>query len=218
MKLSDKTLSLLKNFNSINQSLVVKAGNQLKTMSGGKNIIGKADVDETFPVDFAIFELSRFLGVLSLFKDYDIEFYDDHLKIAQDKSVVRYAYAEPSNIVTAPDKTLVLPSREITFDLPEKDLQSILKAASVLGVPEMAVVGEDGTIYVKAINSKKGDDQFSIAVGVAEASFNMIFKAEYLKVLSADYRVTISAQGLAEFTTPGLTYWVATEQSSKYGV
>ena len=219
MKISQKTQSILKNFNSINQSIVVKPGNTLKTISGGRNIFARSTVDESFPSDFAIHELSKFLGAVSLFNDPDFEFFDDHLKISEGKNYIRYTYADKSLIVQPPDKEIVLPSKDVFFELTEKDLSTVQKALSVLQVPEMAVVGEDGTIYVKANSSKNpSSDSFSIAVGVTDKSFNMIFKGEYLKFLPANYRVNVSAKGIAEFATDGLSYWVATEQNSRFGV
>lgn len=219
MKLSDKTLGILKNFSTVNQSILVKPGNVIRTISGARNVFAQATVEETFPAQFSIYELSKFLGALSLFKDPDIEFFDGHLKISEGKNFIRYTYADESMIVTPPDKAVELPSRDIYFELTEKDLSTVQKALSVLQVPEMSVVGEDGTIYVKAINNKNpSSDHFSIAVGVTDKSFNAIFKAEYLKFLPADYKISISNKGFAEFATDGLSYWIASEHTSKFGV
>ena len=42
MKLSDKTISVLKNFSSINQSILFKEGNKLRTISVMKNILAQS--------------------------------------------------------------------------------------------------------------------------------------------------------------------------------
>ena len=54
MKLSDKTLSVLKNFSSINQSILFKEGNKLRTISVMKNILAEATINEEFSRDFGI--------------------------------------------------------------------------------------------------------------------------------------------------------------------
>lgn len=219
MKISQNTLSILKNFSTFNKSIMVKKGNTIKTITGGKNVFARANVDETFPEDFAIYELPKFLGSISLFTNPDFEFFEDHLKISEGKNYIRYMYCDPSLIVTPPDKEIVLPSKDIYFELAEQDLNTVLKALGILGMPEVSIVGEDGTIYVKANNNKNpSSDQYSIAVGVTTASFNMIFKGEYLKFMNANYKVTVSSKGLAEFATDNLSYWVATEQNSKFGI
>lgn len=219
MKLSEQTLSVLKNFNTINQSVLVKPGNTIRTISGQRNVFARASVAETFPAKFAIFELSKFLGTVSLFKDPDFEFFDDHLKITEGKTVSRYTYADESMIVVPPDKEIDLPSKDIYFELSEKDLSTIQKAIGILQVPELSVVGEDGTIYVKAINNKNpSSDQYSIAVGVTDQSFNAIFKSEYLKFMPGNYKINISNKGYAQFESDGLSYWIAAEHTSKFGV
>lgn len=219
MKISQKTLSILKNFSSIQKSIVIKQGNVIKTISGEKNLFARALVNESFPTQFSIYELSKFLGAISLFDDPDFEFFDDHLKISEKKNFIRYTYADESLIVTPPDKEIQIPSKDIYFELTEKDFSGVLKAASVLQAPEITVVGEDGTIYVKANNNSNASaDSYSIAVGVTDASFNMIFKSEHFKFINGAYKVNISAKGIGEFVSDAVTYWIATESKSKFGV
>ena len=219
MKISEKTLGILKNFSTINQSLLVRPGNVIRTIHPMKTVFASATVEENFPTQFAIYELSKFLGSISLFDDPDFEFYDDHMKISEGKNYIRFVYADQSMIIVPPTKQIELPSRDVYFELSEKDLGTINKALSVLQVPEMSVVGEDGTIYVKALNNKNvSSDQYSLAVGVTDKSFNAIFKSEFMKLLPADYKINISNKGYAEFATQGLTYWVATDHTSKFGI
>ena len=73
MKLSDATISILKNFSSINQSIIVAEGNKLRTISVMKNILAEATVEETFPRTFAIYDLNEFLNGLSLHEDYTLD-------------------------------------------------------------------------------------------------------------------------------------------------
>lgn len=217
MKLSENCLNVLKNFSTINPSILVKSGNVIKTISPQRTIFARAELDEVFPSDFAIYELSKFLGALTLFDDPEVSFFDDHLKISHNKNSIRYTYADPSMIVTPPDKDINLPGVDVSFELTSEDLARLQKALSILRVPEMSVSGEDGTIYMKAINNKNpSSDSFSIAVGVTDKAFNMIFKAENLKIMNRNYNVNISSKGISEFKSDNLTYWIATESQSKF--
>lgn len=219
MKISENCLNVLKNFSVINPSIQVLAGNTIKTISPQRTIFAKVELNEIFPKDFAIYELSKFLGALSLFDDPDIDFFDDHLKISQGKNSIRYVYADPSMIITPPDKEIILPSVDVDFELSSDDLSKIQKAISILRVPEMSVMGDDGTIYVKAINNKNpSSDSYSIAVGVTDKSFNAIFKSENLKIMNRNYKVRISSKGISEFNGDDIKYWIATEANSKFDI
>ena len=83
MKLTSNTISILKNFSTINQNLMVKTGNTLSTMSAMKNIVAQAEVTETFPQEFAIYDLNEFLSALSLFEEPELNFRDQYVTITQ---------------------------------------------------------------------------------------------------------------------------------------
>ena len=61
MKLSEKTLTVLKNFAGINNSILVKQGTQLRTISVAKNILAEANIEEEFPRQFGVYDLNQFL-------------------------------------------------------------------------------------------------------------------------------------------------------------
>jgi len=218
MKISKSTIDVLKNFSTINKSLLVRPGNTIKTISGKRSVYAKAVVEESFPTKFSIYELSRFLGAISLFEDPDFEFFDDHLKISEGRNFIRYAYADESMIVAPPDTDLTAPNIDYTIEISEKDLASITKAISLLQVPEVSIVGEDGNINIRAINNKNpSSDQFNIPVGVTDKTFNAIFKADYLKLLPGNYKINISNNGFAEFIGSDVLYWIAADADSNLG-
>jgi hypothetical protein len=64
IKISKRTLDILKNFSTINSGILVNEGNVLTTLSSTKNILAEAHVDETFPRQFAIWDLNKFLGTV----------------------------------------------------------------------------------------------------------------------------------------------------------
>ena len=119
MKLSEHTISVLKNYANINQNLVVKEGNELLTMSSMKNIVAKATVAESFPRELAIYDLNEFLASLSLFKSPVLDFDEQFVTIKEENNPsnsLKYFYSDPS-VVQTPSKTITMPSEEVKFHL-----------------------------------------------------------------------------------------------------
>lgn len=222
MKISSQTLSILKNFASINGNILVRAGSTLSTISPQKNILASAVVAENFPTQFAIYDLGQFLGAVSLFEDPDFNFTDKYVTISNGARSIRYWFAEPSMIIAAPDKKLSLPSEDVVFDASATSIQEVLKAASVLQAPEIAVVSDGATNTQLVATNVKNDtsNEYHVDVGQVNANkFRMVFKSENLKLINGDYKVSVSAKGMGRFHNEkaGLEYFIATEASSKFG-
>ena len=147
MKLSDKTLSVLKNFSTINQSILFKQGSKLRTISVMKNILAEATVTEEIPKDFGIYDLSQFINGIELHKPSIPEFdfvNDNYVEIKEGKMKSKYFFADPNVIITPPDKPIELPSEDVTFELSTDQLDKLLKAAAIYQLPDLAVVGANG--------------------------------------------------------------------------
>lgn len=212
MKLSERTIQLLKNFSTINQSILVRPGNVLKTVSPLKSVFAQATVSESFDKDFAIYDLPRFLGTISLFSDPEFTFNENYVTISSGKQRVNYTYADPSMITAPPSKNINFPEPEVEFTMTSEQLSTISRAGSVLQMPEIAVIGEDGVISIRAVDSKNSTaDVFSLDVGECEKDFSVIFRPENLKIISAEYKVSLTTVGISRFETDHLTYWIATE-------
>ena len=221
MKLSDKTLTLLKNFSSINQSILVKEGSKLRTISVMKNILAEAEVPEEFDRDFAIYDLSQFLNGLSLHQNPELDFQNDsYLVIREGKSRAKFAFADPSVIVAPPEKAITLPSQDVCFQLESTQLDKLLKAAQVYQLPDLAVVGEASVIKL-VVRDKKNDNsnQFEIVVGETDKEFTFNFKVENIKIVPGSYDVVISSKLLSRFTNSvyNLNYYIALEPDSSFG-
>ena len=218
MKLSENTINILKNYAVINPSLLVKPGNVLSTVSPVKSIFAKATVEENFPLQFAIYELSKFLGVVSLFNEPELDFGEKQMTIISGSQSLNYTYADPSMIVTPPEKDINFPEPDIEFNITQEELQKVVRATGVLQLPDIAVIGDGSTLKMSSTNSKNPTtDVFNIKVGETTKTFNMIFKAEnIIKLLSANYNVKISSRGLALFTADTIRYYVATEANSSF--
>lgn len=218
MKIDPKTIQVLKNFSTINPSLICKPGSSLETISPAKTVMGMATVPDTFPIKFAIYNLSQFIGCVSMFQNPDLEFGNQAVLITDSNKRFTYYYADPSVIVGPPEKKLVMPSPDASFTLLNKDLQEVLKALGILGLPEIAFVGDGDTVSVEAVDSKaSSSNRYAVTVGKTAATFRAIFKAENIKIMPSDYQVEISSHGLAKFTGDPCAYFVAIEQTSSFG-
>ena len=221
MKLSDNTLSLLKNFSTINQSILFKAGNKLRTISVMKNILAEATIEEELPKDFGIYDLGQFLNGLSLHHNPDLDFQDDsYVVIKEGRSRSQYFFADPQVIITPPDKTLNLPSEDATFDLSTDQLDKLLKAAAIYQLPDLSVVGEDGVVKI-VVRDKKNEtsNNYSVMVGETQSEFVFNFKVENIKILPGTYDVVVSQKLLSRFVSKNhdLTYYIALEPDSTFG-
>ena len=223
MKLSDTTINLLKNFKEINQSILFKAGNKLRTISVMKNILAEATINEALPQDFGIYDLSQFINGIELHKPSIPEFdfsHDNHVVIKEGKMRSKYFFADPNVIITPPDKAIDLPSEDVTFDLSTQQLDKLLKAAGIYQLPDLSVVGENGAVKL-LVRDKKNDtsNSFAIAVGETDATFNFNFKVENIKILPGTYEVVVSQKLLSRFTAKNydLTYYIALEPDSTFG-
>jgi len=224
MKLSKHTLNMLKNFSDINMSIEIKEGNILRTVSVQKNILAQAELEDSFPQDFAIYELNRFLGAVSLFDDPEFRFNGKSANIGTTKHSVDYVYCDPSMIVTPPENNITFPEPEVKFTLSQDALSQIMKASNVLGTPEIAIEGgphPNDVIRLKALDvNNDSTDTFKVVLDErSDNKFRFVFKTENMKMLPGNYDVEISSKGISHFTMQGqkLQYWIATEASSTFG-
>ena len=224
MKLSKHTLNMLKNFSDINMSIEIKKGNILRTVSVQKNILAQAELEDSFPQDFAIYELNRFLGAVSLFNDPEFRFNGSSANIGTNTHSVDYVYCDPSMIVTPPAKNITFPEPEVKFTLSQDALSQIMKASNVLGTPEIAVEGGPApadSIRIKALDvNNDSTDTFKIVLDAHSGDkFRFVFKTENMKMVPGNYDVEISSKGISHWMLQGqkLEYWIATEASSSFG-
>ena len=224
MKLSINTTSVLKNFASINQNLVIKEGKEITTMSAMKNIVARAEVEEEFPQEVAIYDLNEFLSALSLFKSPNLEFQDTYVNITEEnnpKTSLKYFYSDPS-VVTTPSKMITMPSNEVTFTLESATLSNITKAAAVIGSADLVLENSSGTPSL-TVKDKKNDTANSYSMGVdtkGEGKFSFFFKVENLKLIDGKYNVEVSSKNISHMkneSTP-IEYWIALEPESNYSV
>ena len=217
MKLSKETLSLIKNYASINNNLLFKPGNTLSTIAVSNTIMSSSTVAETFPSEFGIYDVNEFLAVLSLFEDPDLEFSEKTVSIKQGNSSIKYFAAAPNSIVV-PKKEIIFPEAEINFKLEANVLAMILKTAPILKSTDVALLGDGSTINVIVGDKKNAtSNAYTYTLGTTTSVFKVNLKIENLKMVPGDYDVSISSKKISRFKSAGdLVYYVAIEADSTF--
>ena len=221
MKLSDNTLSVLKNFSTINQSILFKQGTKLRTISVMKNILAEVQLKEELPKDFGIYDLNQFLNGMGLHQSPELDFNNDgYVVIKEGKMRSKYFFADPQVIVTPPEKTIELPTEDVSFTLSTDQLDKLLKAAAIYQLQDLSVIGGDGVVKI-LVRDKKNDtsNDFSIVVGETDKEFSFNFKVENIKILPGTYDVIVSQKLLSRFISKNhdLLYYIALEPDSTFG-
>ena len=221
MKLSDKTLSVLKNFSTINQSILFKQGSKLRTISVMKNILAEATISEEFMRDFGVYDLNQFLNGMSLHQSPELDFGNTgYVVIREGKMRSKYFFADPNVIVTPPDKDITLPTEDVCFELSTEQLDKLLKAAAINQLPDFSAIGRNGKVTL-VVRDKKNDtsNEYAIVVGETDKEFSFNFKVENIKIIPGAYDVVVSSKLLSKFTNTkyNLTYYIALEPDSTFG-
>ena len=221
MKISDNTISILRNFSDINANILFKPGKSLNTMSTMKNIMAKADVEEEFETEFGVYDLPEFLRALDSFQQPVLKFNGSaNLKIQDEKSTLsaRYAFADKTTLVT-PSKEIKMPDKTVAFTLNNSDYESVKKLYTNLSLPDIAFKGEKGKIKLVALDKKNNNsNESSVTVGETDLEFTAYIKAENMKIIPGDYDVALSKAKIAHFINKKVKvqYWIALEADSVF--
>ena len=222
MELSESTLSVLRNFSGINQNIMIRTGNVVKTISEARNVLATAKVDVEFPQDVGIYDLNEFLGVLGLVDTPRLKFEDEYVTIGDStgRSKVKYFFS-PEETLTTPSKDINMPDADVKFTLDNDTLNRLKKAASALGHNEVTISGKNGVLSLSVVESQNStSNAFSIDIDgeFGDATFNFVLSIANLKILPGDYDVSISNKLISNFSHKelDLNYWIALEKTSTY--
>jgi len=219
MKVSNQTLSVLKNFSEINENILVKPGKTIRTISTLKNVLAEATIDENFEQEFGIYKLPEFLRSIELFEKPELKFNGGQYVTVNDeknKQSIKYFFS-PESVLVTPSKTIELPDRYVTFQLIKEKFEKLMKGANSLALPDIALKGAEGKMTIIASDKKNASsNQFSIKLGDTDKNFTVYFRMENFKQIEDDYDVAISQKGLAHFIgrTRQIQYWIAVENDS----
>jgi len=222
MEISAETIKVLSNFSQINGNIVIKPGNKITTMSEARNVLAEAVVPEQFDTQVGIYDLSEFLRVINLVDTPNVMFKEKFMNIGGNagRAMVTYYYSDPE-MLTTPQKSIVLPSEDVWFDLPQQTLSALKQSAAAFGHNHMIIEPDGDVIKISVVDLENPtSNSYSILVdGNYKENFKFIINISNLKMINGDYQVKISKQLISEFTSKdgNLKYWVALEKSSKYG-
>ena len=224
--LSEKTLDVLKNFSTINSSIVFRQGSTVRTISNAENILAKFTSEEVFPSDFAIYDLSQFLGGISLFHDPQLEFTsNDFVSIRGGRTSAKYYFSDPEiTLKSAPEKNVKFPGADLEFNLSGDELIALQKASAIYGLPDLTFKSVEGENTIKLILRDKENDTSNTyditVVGNCTGTYSLDVKIENIRVLSktstatqGDYTVKVSKHLISEWVNNDveLTYYIALE-------
>lgn len=215
MKVSKSTLDTFKNFASINTNLLIREGQVLSTVSNSMNILCRAQVTESFPREFAIYDLNQFLSLLTMDENADLNFGDESVTVQTIAGKFEFYYAEPSVIKAAPDKEIQVESL-YEFNLTKENIQTIYRAASAISAPFLRVVG-DGQQVLMSVgdpNTPKSNS-FTTILGDSSLEFDARLSIESLKIIPDSYVATVGKAPVIMFANDERTYWLALDPSSK---
>lgn len=216
MKISKQTLDILKNFSQINTNILIREGNQLSTISVGKNIFSRASVAEEFPLEFAIYDLGSLLGLLTLSDEQEVDFGDKSLTVSKDGGTFEYFYADPSIIVSPPNKEIKLETH-FEFTIGATDIGMLQKAASITGATTLSIVA-DGTKATLVIGDPKtsSSNSYRKSLGETDLEFDCRLGIGNFTVLTDEYVVSLSKKKFMHLksTTKDVQYWLALEPES----
>lgn len=217
MKLSERTLTVLKNFAAVNSGVVIRKGKVQKTISPERSILVEATLDDEFPVEFGIYDLNQFLGLITTLKNPDLTFSKEEVVLNDGRMSFNYRSSAPSLIITPPDKELTLKQVDVAFDLTNADLSILLKTASMTSLPNLTVKSKNGEIGIQTHERANDSSNFGY-MKIADAQeglkdFVASFKTENLKLIPDEYHVEIQVPAFAKFVNvkEDLTYFIALE-------
>lgn len=222
MKLSGKTLAVLNNFSKINSSIIIRPGNILSTVSNSKTIAGMATISEEFDKEFAIYDLNKWLTIISFLGDPDIQLETDYMTLASGNTMMRYTYASQKTIRTPPPKKLLetVENLYLQFTLLPEVFIAVDKAMKILGLPVLAIIGSEGKLYLETVNTVNPSvDTFKIKIGETDKTFRILINRENLEIIpNLTYEAMVDQKGCVLLSCQefGIRYLVAIEDASVF--
>lgn len=212
MKLSENTLTVLKNFSTINDGLVLRKGNVQRSMATDKSVLVEAEFTEAIPQDFGIYDLSQFLGNITTLSEPELEFRGNDVILNDEVITLTYRSCSPTLVVSPPDKKLELKTVDVEFDLSAASLQKIIKIAAMNSFPVLAVEGKNGKISLLASDDSDTSNTAEMHLtDYAGENVKFKFKTEHFNMIPGDYKVKIQKDAFAVFENKNMPikYFIA---------
>ena len=214
MILSDRTISYLQNFAKLNTSVLLRPGKAQSTWTSDMNVVMRVETDEEFPVEFGIYNLSKFLVCLKTMDKPALQFHREYVTLKDASMSMRFYGCQPSLLNVPPNKELSIENSDVTFNITQTIFKKMLSLASINELTTFSVVGRDGKLLIVAL--EKGNSESNEIVAEIQDwdgnDFEVMFKLLDLnqKVEIDDYLVKIKLGKFAQFisTTKPVVYSV----------
>ncbi|MBE5156705.1 hypothetical protein HJ044_05045 [Vibrio parahaemolyticus] len=104
MKLKKTTLDVIKNFGKINGGMVIHEGSRIRTQDNLNKVIAYADIEDSFPHTFGVYDVKEFLDSIAVFQEPDFDFKEKYVIISDDSGAeLQYTYANIVFVTEAPE-------------------------------------------------------------------------------------------------------------------
>lgn len=226
MKLTETTILLLKNFARFNPHIVIEEGNIIRTCSDKKTVLVRAVVDDEFEHELVLGDITEFLKVYDLFDEPELTIDGDVILLTDVSGASQEYYMSDKEELIFELRDVKKPLGEVNIELPYALLDRALKAAAVNGVEDIAVVAENGQVFLKALDKENPKKIFSVLLssedmGEFTAYFKHTKKGVKLDLLPLDYNLNINTEcGCARFISESdgleLIYTIALQRDSKF--
>ena len=186
-----------------------------------RNILAEAEITEKFESEFAIYDLPEFLRSVDLFDKSELNFNGGQnltIKDTNSKQSIKYFFADKS-VIVSPTKSITMPDKHVSFTFKKEQMNKLMKAATTLNLPDIAVKGNGKTIAMVATDKKNNtSNEYSIEVGETDKSFTAYFRTENFKMIEDDYDVAVSVKNISHFINRNkpVKYWIALEPDSSF--
>ena len=228
IKPSLETLEIMRNFSAINPSIYIREGDVLETLSISNEIMGRAKITETFPMDIPIYEFIKFLNQLKLYSEPVIDVDGDNKRLIirdsdpeKQMALTRWTFSDPS-IIHRPKKKMPVPEADITFTLTKEQLETLLKASGILAFGTIMIEKEnDDHISMKVIDmDAREGNQYKMIIPATFTGLlktvELVFKVDTLKIQNRDYSIAISKKMYSHWHNPDVEYFIALDKRSKF--
>lgn len=201
MQISDQTIAILKNMAEINNSLYIKQGQLQKTRAQAGNIHFEATLEEDFPNDFGIWDLSSFISMLTLFEGSDVEFGEQSLTISKDENQFQFWAADQEIVKPVNNK---IPEYESLFacELSSNDIQTIKKTANILKARHISFIGDGKEVFLMVgDHTVATKNNYRRSLGECDNKFAIHLDISVFKVMVDTYTVNVTSRKFVHFAS-----------------
>lgn len=210
LNLSPETIDILLQFSTINESIKIEPGNVLRILDKSRTIYACATVVEEFPITVSIASIREFLALYDLFEEPKLTFKKEEILISDGGQKSRYLFADPAAFKDNPKAVKKTYSKEVKIG--KHQLNTLLRAAYTLKVPELRFFSDGEGVHVRAVNTELSSSNYYDVLLSPESEKNLDVRLhiERCKILPRDYTIGLGGGSrVIHFMSEGLEYAMA---------